>query len=129
MKHEQEPEGFDAWWAIWRPHRRKSDARDKACEAFRKAVLRGADPDALAVAARWHIDHLSERDRPYIQLAASYLNGGGWKDDLADKADYEARIAKARERASQPSNVQQLRPSDYKTPFLRAYEAQQAKEA
>ena len=130
MRSEQEPAGFDVWWSIWRPHRRDSDSAAKCRARYAEAIQRANSPEDIQIAAKWHIEKMREKGRlAYIQLGASWLYQDVWKEDLQDKADYEARIEKARQQASLPSNVQSLRPSGYKTPFLAAYDKQQAKEA
>lgn len=127
-KADETPDGFDAWWAVWRPYRRDSDSAAKCRVRYAEAIQRANSPDDILNAAKWHIEKRREKGSlAYIQLGASWLYQDVWKDDLADKADYEARIEKARQQASLPSNVQELRPSGYKTSFLRAYEAEQAK--
>jgi len=129
MKQQQEPEGFEAFWTLWRPHQRGTDGRGKARPTYLKLMLQGALPDDIIDGAKWYLRNLKERDREFIPLASSWLNSERWKDDCLLERAYVAREAERAQRASQAPNITQLRPSNYKTPFLRAYEQQQAREA
>lgn len=97
---DQEPEGFMDFWIQWRGYARKNDCKGDAREAYRKALLRGHDPEDIALGAAWHLRSLtSEEDRKFIQLAATWLNKGGFED----KCDFERQRLAALE--NRPANV------------------------
>lgn len=83
---------FIEYWNIWKPHARNTDGRALAREAFRKQVLRGADPQDIVDGAAWFLRNLSDRNRDYIPLSATWMNREGY-DGLCDKErEYRARM-------------------------------------
>ena len=90
---EQEPEGFEEFWNCWRPHMRHTDGRGDARKAYRKHVLEGAEPADIIDGAKAFLRSLSERDKPYIPLAASWIN----KEAYADWAEKEREFQRRQE--------------------------------
>lgn len=90
---EQEPEGFAEFWSIWRPHMRHTDGRGDARKAYRKHVLDGAEPADIIDGAKAFIRSLTERDKPYIPLAASWINKEAYADWAERERDYQKRLA------------------------------------
>jgi hypothetical protein len=121
-----EPEGFEELWLFWRDHARTSDGRGKARPTYTSWILQGADPADILAGARWHIRAMAEKDKPYIQLLASYLNSEKWVDECEKERAYQERMAGVE--ASKPAQTKQepqparARP---KTAFLAAYEQKQ----
>lgn len=102
----QEPEGFADFWSIWREHQRKTDGRGKARPAYRQMIEAGADPRDIIDGARWYLRNMTDRDAPYIPLAASWLRSERWVDDSERERAYQARLADTRQ---EPSTVEPLR--------------------
>lgn len=90
---EQEPEGFADFWNVWRPHMRHTDGRGDARKAYRKHVLDGADPSDIIDGAKAFIRSLTERDKPYIPLAASWINKEAYADWAEREREYQRQIA------------------------------------
>ena len=107
---EQEPEGFEELWQLWLPYSRNSDGRGKARPTYRKWLLSGADPADILDGARYHIRSLSEKDKPYIQLLATYLNDERWKDECIKERAFQARLAEAEQRRPTPPLKPQVAP-------------------
>lgn len=110
---EFDPEGFSQFWALWLPVCRKTDGRGKCRETYRKWLLDGAEPADIIDGAAWYLRSLSEKDKPYIPLAASWLNSERWADDCERERDYQRRKAeldaqKDRQKAAQSSNIHVL---------------------
>ncbi len=76
----QEPEGFADFWTVWRPHMRRTDGRGDARDTYRKHILRGADPADIIDGAKAFLRDVPEKDKPYIPLAASWLNKESYLD-------------------------------------------------
>ncbi|TGV15808.1 hypothetical protein EN816_00725 [Mesorhizobium sp. M8A.F.Ca.ET.173.01.1.1] len=118
---DHEPEGFADFWAIWRPHMRRSDGRGDARKTYRKHILEGAEPADIIDGAKAFLRDMPEKDRAYIPLAASWLNKEAYLDWCEKERAFQAKLA---ERAV---NVVPIRAqSDYKPKFLRDWEARQA---
>lgn len=93
----EEPEGFADFWTLWRPYARKNDCKGDAREAFRKALERGHNPEDIVLGAAWHLRTLtSEEDRKFIQLAATWINKGGFEDKCDDERRHRAAIEQYR---------------------------------
>jgi len=123
---EQEPDGFPAFWDIWRPHARHTDGRGLARETFRQHVLHGAMPQDIIDGAAWFVRSMKERDKEFIPLASTWLNRQAYEDLCLKERDYQARITGAE--ASKPARTQaepQPARSRPKTAFLAAYEQRQ----
>lgn len=122
-----EPDGFAEAWSLWRPHMRKNDGRGEARTAFAKHIKGGASPADIIDGIRFYLRGLTDRDREYIPLFATWVNRGAYEDGAIAEREYQQRIAERAAQASQtPTNVQQLRPKGYKTPFQIQWEKQQA---
>lgn len=118
----QEPEGFAEFWAEWMPVCRDSDGRPKARDAYAKHILRGASPEDILFAARWHIhDRRQKNTLPYIQLAASWLNAERYEFEADRWRTYQAHLAA---RASPRDNVVSINVP--KSKFLQEWEARKA---
>lgn len=111
---EFDPEGFSQFWSLWLPVCRKSDGRGKCRETYRKWLLDGAEPADIIDGAAWYLRSLTDKDKPYIPLAASWLNSERWADDCERERDYQRRKAELEaSKAAQTSNVHVLhQPSD-----------------
>ncbi len=108
-----EPERFDEFWKIWRPHARKTDGRAEARSTYGKHLKRGASADDMIDGARYFIRSLSERDRDYIPLASTWLNRGAYEDMGPMEREFQARASAA----SSPAHMQ---PAASNTAFLRS---------
>jgi len=116
---ENDPEGFDLFWSYWRPHMRRTDGRKDARDAYRKHILSGASPEDILDGAKAFLRDMPERDKPYIPLAASWLNKESYLDWADKEREYQARLA------ARAENVVQMKPlSNYKPKFLQDWEAQ-----
>lgn len=115
---EVEPEGFPEFWSVWRPHRRHTDGRGDARNTYRKHILMGAPPADIIDGAKGFFRFMAEKDKPYVPLAASWLNKEAYTDWCEQERAYQARIA---ERESQASNVVQMAQPRGQTAFLREY--------
>jgi hypothetical protein len=102
----QEPEGFDQYWSIWRPHARHTDGRGLARETFAKHVKNGADPQDIIDGAKCFFRTMKERDRDYVPLASTWLNRGCFEDLAEQERSYQARIAELKAKAAQQTVVQ-----------------------
>lgn len=115
----QEPEGFAEFWGIWRPTMRRTDGRGDARDAYRKHILAGALPQDIIDGARAFLRDMPERDKPYIPLAASWLNRESYLDWADKEREYQARLA------ARAENVVQMKPiTTYKSKFLQEWEQQ-----
>ena len=96
-KGNETPE-FQAYWNMWQPHSRNTDGRALAREAFRRQVLKGAEPQDIVDGAAWFLRNINERTKDYVPLSATWLNREGW-DGLCDKerqhAEHLANLPKA----------------------------------
>jgi hypothetical protein len=120
---EQEPEGFEEFWNIWRPHMRHTDGRGDARKAYRKHILDGAEPADIIDGAKAFLRSLSERDKPYIPLAASWIN----KEAYADWAEQERAFQKRK--AEKQTNVVHMPAPVSKSKWLQKYEAERKQAA
>jgi hypothetical protein len=92
MKKIEESAEFQTFWSIWKPISRHTDGRGLAREAFRKQVLMGACPDDIVDGARWYARNLSEREKPYVPLSATWIHRETY-DGLCDKErEFKDRI-------------------------------------
>jgi hypothetical protein len=89
----QEPEGFAEFWDIWRPHMRHTDGRGDARKAFHKHIEEGADPQEIIDGAKAFLRSLTDRDKPYIPLAASWLNKEAYSDWAERERQYQEYLA------------------------------------
>ena len=88
---EQEPEGFSQYWAVWLPIARRNDGRGLAREAYRKHILNGAEPQDIIDGAAWYVRSLTERDREYVPLSATWLNRCAYEDLCLKERAWQAR--------------------------------------
>lgn len=96
---------FIEFWTLWRKHMRKTDGRGKARPAWNQMIEAGANPQDIIDGAHWYLRNMTERDAPYIPLAASWLRSERWADDCEQERAYQARLA---EREQQQTNVVQI---------------------
>lgn len=109
-----EPEGFCDFWAAWMPFRRKNDGRGDAREVYRKHILQGAEPADIIDGAKAYLRSLTEKERPYIPLAATWLNREAYADFVEEERTYQQRLeaARAKRDVAPPSNVHILQQPD-----------------
>jgi hypothetical protein len=91
-KHEDDP-FFAEFWSAWRPFMRKNDGRGEARTTYRKHILAGAEPADIIDGAKAYLRSLTERDKPYIPLAATWLNRCAYEDWAEQERDYRKRLA------------------------------------
>lgn len=72
-----EPEGFAAWWAGWKPHLMPKGSRQDALKAYRKATQTGGTPDELTRQRDAYLAQCRATDCK-SKHASSWLNGRGW---------------------------------------------------
>lgn len=118
----QEPPLFAEFWACWRPFMRHSDGRGKARGPYHKQILAGADPQEILDGAKAYLRNLSERDRPYIPLASSWLHAESYADWFEIERKYQAQLAAA---ANRTENVVSIRAATGQTAFLKEWNAKQ----
>lgn len=110
-----EPDGFLDFWAVWQPNMRHTDGRGDAREAFRKHILMGADPQDIIDGASGFFRFMPEKDKPYVPLAASWLNKEAYPDWAAKERAFQAR-------QQERTNVVSIGTRG-QTAFLKNYEA------
>lgn len=98
-----EPEGFQAFWDIWKPISRHTDGRGLARETFRRHVLNGADPQDIIDGTRWFVRSMKERDREYVPLSSTWLNREAYLDGCEQERSYQARLAEIEAKRTQPA--------------------------
>jgi hypothetical protein len=91
----QEPEGFAAFWNLWRPHARNTDGRGLARETFAKHVRAGADPEDIVLGAAWFLRTMKEKDREFIPLSSTWLNRGSYEDLCEHERKYQDALSGA----------------------------------
>jgi hypothetical protein len=69
---------FQEWYSAYP----KKVAKEAAAKAYAKAI-KSIDPDELLAASLPRLAELSKREPRYIPHPATWLNSGGWQDDLA----------------------------------------------
>jgi hypothetical protein len=69
---------FDAWYT----HYPKKAGKDAAAKAYAKAI-KSITPAELLAASIPRLSELAKRDPQFIPHPATWLNSGGWQDDLA----------------------------------------------
>jgi len=104
---EQEPEGFPEFWSAWRPFMRKNDGRGEARTTYRKHILAGAEPADIIDGAKAYLRSLTEREKPYIPLAATWLNREAYADWAEHEREYQKRLA---ERSTNVVNINRPQP-------------------
>lgn len=114
----EEPEGFDSFWQIWRPHARHTDGRGLARETFAKHIKAGSAAQDMIDGARYFFRTMKERDREFVPLSSTWLNRGAYEDMAEMERAYQERIQSRP--VEQPSSVVVSLP---KTHFMRQYEA------
>lgn len=120
MKKIEESAEFQTFWSIWKPISRHTDGRGLAREAFRKQVLMGACPDDIVDGAIWYARNLSEREKPYVPLSATWIHRETY-DGLCDKErEYRDRIESSQAQQNiVPIRVKAELPANH---FSRLYE-------
>lgn len=104
---EQEPEGFAEFWSEWRPFMRKNDGRGEARATYRKHILAGAEPADIIDGAKAYLRSLTEREKPYIPLAATWLNREAYADWAEHEREYQKRLS---ERSTNVVNINSAQP-------------------
>lgn len=117
-----DPEGFADFWCIWRPHMRHTDGKTPARAAFIKALLNGALPQDIIDGASGYIRFMPEKDKPYIQLAQTWLNNFIFENWCDRERAFQARISAA------PSTVVEIKPNLPENHFSRRWAARQSGE-
>ncbi|MGJ7039167.1 hypothetical protein J2Y63_002422 [Shinella sp. BE166] len=107
----QEPEGFPAFWEIWRKHARHTDGRGLARETFAKHVKAGAEPQDIVDGATYFFRTIKERDREFVPLSSTWLNRGAYEDLAVSERQYQQRVSEAMARRQQETNVVQIDPA------------------
>jgi len=100
-----EPEGFDAFWGIWRPRARHTDGRGLARESFTKHINAGADPQDIIDGARCFFRTMKDKDREFVPLSSTWLNRGSFEDLAELERAYQAKYGASQE------NVVQMQPT------------------
>lgn len=91
IQREKEPEGFEEFWREWLPHCRKTDGRGKARPAYQQMIDAGFEAQDIIDGCRWYLRNMSERDAPYIPLAASWLRSERFVDDCTSERAFQQR--------------------------------------
>ena len=126
-KKDETPE-FVEFWQTWLPHAHPNDGRGLARDCFYGHVNQlGADPADIRDGGKWFIANL--KPGQWMPHSATWMNRRAYEDGAEKWREMQARLAERAVASSQPSNVQQLRPSNYETPFLKAYREQQERQA
>jgi len=123
---DDETQEFVDFWESWRKIAHPNDGRGSARDRFYQHVrfLR-ADPADMRDGGKWFVRNY--KPGQFIPHAETWLNRRAYEDFAIEERKMQAIEAERAAQASQaPTNVQQLRPEGYKTPFLKAYEAKQA---
>ena len=117
-----EPEGFPEFWQVWSPHRRHTDGRGDARNTYRKHILMGALPEDIIDGAKGFFRFMAEKDKPYVPLAASWLNKEAYSDWCEQERAYHRRLAER----EQTNVVQMTRAALPDNHFSKRWEAMQA---
>ena len=116
-----EPDGFAEFWSVWSPHMRHTDGRGDARNAYRKHVLMGMEPQDIIDGAKGFFRFMPEKDKPYVPLAASWLNKEAYPDWAVKEREYQARLAE------RESNVVSIKPQLPDNHFSRQWERRESK--
>jgi len=123
-KADETPE-FVAFWESWRTIAHPNDGRGSARDRFYQHVrFLNADPADMRDGGKWFVRNYKVGQ--FMPHAETWLNRRAYEDGAERERAMQAQEAERAQQAPVASNVQQLRPSGYKTPFLAAYEKQQA---
>ncbi|MFA7282160.1 MAG: hypothetical protein WC100_18915 [Sterolibacterium sp.] len=109
-----EPEGFADFWQIWQPRMRHTDGRGDARNCYRKHVLMGADPQDIIDGARGFFAFMPEKDKPYVPLAASWLNKEAYPDWAVKWREFQARLAETAAKRTAPPPKPIIQPEQAK---------------
>jgi hypothetical protein len=115
----QEPDGFAEYWAAWMPYRRKNDGRGEARICYRKHILAGAEPADIIDGARGYLRSLTAAEKPYIPLAATWLNREAYLDWCDQERAYQKRLAERQEAAVAEIKAKAVLPENH---FSRRWE-------
>lgn len=108
-KAEETPEFKEFWEDIWRPHMNPFDGRGDARDCFFQHVeVLGADPRDIVDGARWFIrsggnQGIGRDGKPVRIHAASWLNKTPYEDGCEQERTYQARLAEAQAKRTQPA--------------------------
>lgn len=101
---EQEPEGFDAFWAAY-PKRDGNADRKGAVKAFAPAVKRAGDHSLITRAAARYAAHCREKGKigtEFVKQARSWLNGDLWREWLPQEPT-KAAVSRVMVREGSPA--------------------------
>lgn len=118
---ENEPYLFSDFWSIYQPVARHTDGRGLAREAYRKQILKGAEPQDIIDGARWFVRNLSPRDRDgFVPLASTWLGREAYPDFAVKERAFQER------QSDRPENIVSLRPVPPRPKFSQDYERKKA---
>lgn len=101
---EQEPDGFDAFWAAY-PKRDGNADRKGAVKAFAPAVKRAGDHSLVTRAAARYAAHCREKGKigtEFVKQARSWLNGDFWREWLPQEPT-KAAVSRVMVREGSPA--------------------------
>lgn len=101
---EQEPEGFDAFWAAY-PKRDGNADRKGAVKAFGPAAKRAGDHSLITRAAARYAAHCREKGKlgtEFVKQARSWLNGDLWREWLPQEPT-KAAVSRVMVREGSPA--------------------------
>ena len=101
---EQEPEGFDAFWAAY-PKRDGNADRKGAAKAFAPAAKRAGDHSLVTRAAARYAAHCREKGKigtEFVKQARSWLNGDLWREWLPQEPT-KAAVSRVMVREGSPA--------------------------
>jgi len=93
-----EPEGFPAFWDVWKIHQRKTDGRALARECFAKHIKAGADPQDIVDGAKCFFRTMKDKDRDFVPLSATWINRGAYEDLAPQEREHQAKMAEVQSR-------------------------------
>jgi hypothetical protein len=101
---EQEPDGFDAFWAAY-PKRDGNADRKGAVKAFSQAIRRAGDHSLVTRAAARYAAHCREKGKlgtEFVKQARSWLNGDFWREWLPQEPT-KAAVSRVMVREGSPA--------------------------
>lgn len=91
-----DPDGKRIRSTGWISIMRHTDGRAEARKVFNQHLAAGADGSDIAAGGRWFIRNLKEADRPYVPLAATWINRGAYEDSADREREFEASQEQAK---------------------------------
>lgn len=129
MRNDETPEFVEFWEGPqkedgsrdrslgWISIQRRNDGRGEARTTFNKHLKAGVDGQDIADGSKWYIMNLKADEKPYVPLAATWMNRCCYEDRCDQWRDYQDRIK------STPKPAENVVPmTTRKTPFLAAWE-------